>query len=518
MGVNGRHPSLFPDSDEEVWPDLTPTESETNGAVVDADDSDALSEACSGSRHFPDRARLTVMAFNQDVEKGGQQSRRGSRRQLGCLHPGRGQFLKQQFASEIEHELEKDKDRDENHGQEKNEKQKEGKPEEVEENDEDEDEEREDTDDDEVERNTRSVQSDTDIDIDDTFSANPSPLFTPPFVYLTTESGNMDDSERSTEELRPRREILVSPSPFPVPPQTPGSKPKCNFSYPRPCTAMDPGGHPYPRKVVSHIFGRSKKVTQQILPWIWVYYCRRHYQRARYRAGSDGREWARIQCERVLDLFEAMRNWGSVEGFTVHFRSREVERLAGAARASSTPASSIRSRGRVRRGRRGKGARGGERVGTLTWTPADEDSNEDGQPKQETRQERPSVPSPVPDWLVTWVQRHEGKVLAIEQAEALIQKILVHLNAVQAEEVRFPDIEILPVYREGWPPSTTHASTYCSRPVRGRAISAPVASSSGSGDRARHGAVPARDTNNNIERISKRRRMSLENTVSRCRH
>ncbi|KAL4739831.1 hypothetical protein BDV11DRAFT_112025 [Aspergillus similis] len=503
---------LFPDSNEEVWSDLpptdTPTEFEIHGAVEDADDSDALSEARSGFRQFPDRAQLTAMASNQD---GGQS---------GFLHPGRGQFLKRQYASEYKHELEtKDEDDNENDGQEKKEKQKdEGKPEEMEKNDEDEDEETEYTDYDEEKRNSRSVQSDNDTDIDDTFGTNPAPPFTPPFEYLTAKSGNKNDSEKSTEELRPGREISGSPSPLIVPPQTPGSEPKCNFSYPRPCTAMKPGEHPYPRKVISHIFGRNKKVTQQIPPWIWVYYCRRHYQRARYRAGSNGRQWARIQCERVLDLLEAMRKWEIVDGFTVHFRSREVERLAAAAPASSAPAFSIRSRKRRRRGRRGKGARGCGRVGARDWTPLDEDSDEDGQPKPKTRQERPSVPSPVPDWLASWVQRHEGKVLTVEQAEALIQRILAHLNVVQAEEVRFPDIEILPVYRERWPPTTTHASADSGCSVRGRARSAPVASGSGSGDKARQGAVPARDANNNPARPTKRRRMSAGDAVSRRRH
>ncbi|KAL4988403.1 hypothetical protein BDW68DRAFT_176843 [Aspergillus falconensis] len=528
MGRIERQPALFPDSDEEVWSDIMPTESEICGAGVDVHDSDALSEARSTPGYSPARARSRVTASGQDVEKRGQLSRRGSQRQSECLRPGQGQLLKRKLACESEREPEtKDEDEYENDGQEEEEEQKEEEREEVKENDEDEDEERKDekredeeseAEDDEEKRNYRNAQSDTNTEVDDTLVATPTPPSTPSLEYLSAESGDENESEQSTEESHSQLEISESPSPFPVPPKTPGSEPKCNFSYPRPCTAMESGEHPYPRKVISHIFGRNKKVTKQIPPWIWVYYCRRHYQRARYRAGSDGREWARIQCERVLDLFEAMRKWGMVEGFTVHLRSREVERLVGAVRASSAPARSSNSRRGGRRGRHGGKARGGERVQSRAWTPADEDSDENRQPKQETRQERPSVPSPVPDWLASWTQRHEGEVIAIEQAEALIQRILAHINVVQMEEVRFPDIEILPVYKEGWPPTTTRMSADSVRPVRGRAISALVASSSGSGDKAWRGAISARCTDNNLERPSKRSRMSAGDAVGRRRH
>ncbi|KAL4775759.1 hypothetical protein BDW60DRAFT_204324 [Aspergillus nidulans var. acristatus] len=229
---------------EAVWSDLTP-DSEIHGAAVDADDNDAL------TTRMPTKEDNSVDEARDD--------------NLDVYVPVEASFLRNRLERETKGER---------------------KPEEVEENDDDEDEEREDTDDDEEKRNSRSVQSDTDTGIDDTLGANPAPPFTPPFAFLTEKAGNKNESERFIEELRSGRGISESPSPFPVPPQTPGSKPKCNFSYPRPCTAIEPGEHPYPRKVISHIFGRKKKVTQQIPPWICVYYCRRHYQRARYRAGK----------------------------------------------------------------------------------------------------------------------------------------------------------------------------------------------------------------------------------------
>ncbi|KAL4980461.1 hypothetical protein BDW66DRAFT_147401 [Aspergillus desertorum] len=525
MGRNERQPALFPASNEENWSDLMPTESETRGAGVDVNDKDVLSEAPSTTGHSPARAQSTVTASGQDVERRGQQSSRGSRRQSACLRPGQGLFWRRQRASKPEHEPEaKDEDRNENDEQEEEEGEEEGRKEEekvekVEENDKDEDrqdEEREDSNDDnEKIRNSRNAQSDSDIDIDDTLVATPAPPSNASLEYLIAEPGSENESENPTEEMRSQREISGSSSPFPVPPQTPGSEPNCSFSYPRPCTAMEPGEHPYPRKVISHIFGRNKKVTKQIPPWIWVYYCRRHYQRSRYRAGTDGREWARIQCEKVLDLFEAMRKWGMVEGFTVHLRSREVERLAGAARASAAAAPSpCNSKWRGgRRERRATRARRGGRVRTRRWSPGYEEGNDDREPGQGTGQERPSVPSPVPNWLVTWIQRFEGEVIPVEEAEALIRRILAHINVVQAEEVRFPDIEILPVFKEGWPPTTAHRSPDSGRSVRRRARFAPAASSPGAAGRARRGAVPARDSNYNSERPSKRRRMCAGNAA-----
>lgn len=92
------------------------------------------------------------MASNQDADIGGQQSRRASRRQSGCISPGRGQFLKQEFASQPEHELDAK----------------------------DEDEEKEDSDGDEEKRSSSSIQSDTDTDVIDTTGANPVPHSPPP--------------------------------------------------------------------------------------------------------------------------------------------------------------------------------------------------------------------------------------------------------------------------------------------------------------------------------------------------
>ncbi|KAL8946270.1 MAG: hypothetical protein Q9183_007929, partial [Haloplaca sp. 2 TL-2023] len=49
------------------------------------------------------------------------------------------------------------------------------------------------------------------------------------------------------------------------------------------CT-LSSGDH---RKVVSHIFGRNKRCTHQIPEDCWIKYCRKHYQRQKYRCPKD---------------------------------------------------------------------------------------------------------------------------------------------------------------------------------------------------------------------------------------
>lgn len=44
------------------------------------------------------------------------------------------------------------------------------------------------------------------------------------------------------------------------------------------------------REVVSHIFGRNKACTRDLANDLWIYWCRKHYQRLKYRA-EDSEGW-----------------------------------------------------------------------------------------------------------------------------------------------------------------------------------------------------------------------------------
>lgn len=99
-------------------------------------------------------------------------------------------------------------------------------------------------------------------------------------------------------------------------PETEG--PQCFFA----CSdcSTDSSHH---RKVISHIFGRNKSCTTSIPSSVWVHYCRKHYQRARYRADS---QWALTQCDLAMKTIDNMELWGGVESFDMVLRRREMNR------------------------------------------------------------------------------------------------------------------------------------------------------------------------------------------------
>ncbi|KAI9849898.1 MAG: hypothetical protein M1837_000112 [Sclerophora amabilis] len=93
--------------------------------------------------------------------------------------------------------------------------------------------------------------------------------------------------------------------------------PRC--SYTENCTTGSPL-----RKVVSHIFGRNKLCTRQIPKGVWVHYCRKHYQRSRYR---NPKGFALLQCDLVRKQVDRLQLWGGVTDWIVKVRKREEVRL-----------------------------------------------------------------------------------------------------------------------------------------------------------------------------------------------
>lgn len=201
----------------------------------------------------------------------------------------------------------------------------------------------------------------------------------------------------------------------------------CEFSGDIPCRMRSSPDDPPPRKVVSHIFGRNKASTRLFPTRIWIHYCRRHYQRARYRA----EEWPFTQCELLLATVNRLEDWGGVQKFELILRRREKERVEKGAKPKKRPSSS----GKLPSGR-----------------------------KQPT-----PIVSPVPDWL----RQRCGEVMSFQDIRNLIEEIrdyLIHLreeekaqNAKQdallpitstkpsrqsRSQVHFPDIEILPRFKE----------------------------------------------------------------------
>lgn len=85
-----------------------------------------------------------------------------------------------------------------------------------------------------------------------------------------------------------------------------------------------------PRKAISHIFGRNKMCTRQIPEHVWVVYCRKHYQRSRYR---NPKLYSRLQCDLVFKQINMVQEWsqghpqGPVKDWSLAVRKREQKRL-----------------------------------------------------------------------------------------------------------------------------------------------------------------------------------------------
>ena len=70
------------------------------------------------------------------------------------------------------------------------------------------------------------------------------------------------------------------------------------------------------RKVVSHVFGRNKKCTLQLPDDSWVKFCRKHYQRTKYRFESNN-TWHLYQLELVRQQLDAFERFASVKSWNI---------------------------------------------------------------------------------------------------------------------------------------------------------------------------------------------------------
>ncbi|KAF3390377.1 hypothetical protein F1880_009340 [Penicillium rolfsii] len=234
--------------------------------------------------------------------------------------------------------------------------------------------------------------------------------------------------ERLSDCIETASESL-EPCPQETKDETHGFDPLCEFS--RPCKMSPSPDGVHFRKIVSHLFGRNKASTKLFPDYVWVYYCRKHYQRARYRA----EQWPFNQCELLMQSLDRMEEWGNVLFFELRLRRREALR-AGGQGGRPTPT------GLLRNGRRHPTA----------------------------------ITAPVPDWL----QHEVGTRKSFADIRQIVKRIRSYLTRLKKEEdskkmargktsgaailakdektahnaahrernslVRFPDIEILPTF------------------------------------------------------------------------
>ena len=80
------------------------------------------------------------------------------------------------------------------------------------------------------------------------------------------------------------------------------------------------------RKVVSHIFGRNKACTRGLPNDLWIFWCRKHYQRMKYRA-EDAENWHTIQMGLVRKQLQTFEDWGEVRFWIIALRKTEQDTI-----------------------------------------------------------------------------------------------------------------------------------------------------------------------------------------------
>jgi hypothetical protein len=171
------------------------------------------------------------------------------------------------------------------------------------------------------------------------------------------------------------------------------------------------------RKAISHLFGRNKNCTQRIPKHVWVYYCRKHYQRVRYRNAKTypltQMELVKVQVHRLQAWSEKNRSEGHgsfIESWEFSLRKREQKRLDSEA------------------------------------GPGDDSEDENG---------GGSGGSGVPSWIVDGL----GKGYRTEQILDIVDRLYAELD--QGRLTQVPEVEFLPnIVEEG--------NEGASKPARGR--------------------------------------------------
>ncbi|KAJ5909461.1 hypothetical protein N7504_004104 [Penicillium tannophilum] len=244
----------------------------------------------------------------------------------------------------------------------------------------------------------------------------------------------------------------------------------CEFSHP--ChMGPSPDGMHF-RKVVSHFFGRNKASTKLFPDAVWVHYCRKHYQRARYRAD----QWPFTQCELLLESLSRMEQWNGVESFEITLRRREVLRVSEKEHQSDTSQAGPSRAGSSRSGP-------SKQKKTSARAKTKKPSTTRGLTMRGRRLPR-AVTAPVPEWLRDCVGRgksfqeirdivnmtYQYMVDMREEEKAHEESLGISagessasagkksqwlparssskdLERQQGSRARFPDIEILPTFK-----------------------------------------------------------------------
>lgn len=169
---------------------------------------------------------------------------------------------------------------------------------------------------------------------------------------------------------------------------------ECEFADPCRMEASPDGLHF--RKVVSHVFGRNKAVTKIFPAKVWVHYCRKHYQRARYRAD----QWPFTQCDLLMESLHRMEEWDGVADFELTLRRREKIRVAETGDSK------------------------------LAKKEAPVKDKQAPRPTRPGRKHPTAIIAPTPDWLRQCVGDH----LSFAEIRAIIERIRQYMSALRKRE------------------------------------------------------------------------------------
>lgn len=255
--------------------------------------------------------------------------------------------------------------------------------------------------------------------------------------------------------------------------------PVCQFTDPEshimgPCTENPNSEDINARKIVSHIFGRNKKPTQNIPDNLWIWYCRKHYQRSKYTCSN---QWPQKQVDLVRLALNNFQAWGEISYWNVVLRKREQDRqdrTRHSAGSMNTPtadafyfAASPRRRpaGKVARSQKARitaAVAAGHLPEAMTLESMASRNTHPGLTPTGRRKASPkNVPCPVPEFVYPFL----GEYRTFDKVRELIDQIENYIQGkdktpaqrsreIAEEELhgrapevrRFPDIEILPVF------------------------------------------------------------------------
>ncbi|KAF4771845.1 hypothetical protein N7455_008241 [Penicillium solitum] len=180
----------------------------------------------------------------------------------------------------------------------------------------------------------------------------------------------------------------------------------CEFAAP--CRMHpSPDGMHY-RKVVSHVFGRNKAVTKLFPLGVWVHYCRKHYQRARYRAD----QWPFTQCDLLLESLSRMESWNGVESFELILRRRENMRVGRETEGEPTTETSS------------------QEATPSASQGQDQDKSSSIAPRGPGRKHPTAIIAPVPDWL----RQHVGHGKSFREIRQIIELVRDHMVRLRNQE------------------------------------------------------------------------------------